>query len=210
MNAMQTPRFLASALVALWLDGLRRLGGQGAKRLRARDIPALLDREDVLIIDTETTGVGRRAEVIEIVAIDTTGALRLSALSLPVGPIAHESAEIHGLSLDTLRAEGARPWTEIEEALAAVLRGARCALAWRANFDARVLGQTAAVHNLAPAPIEWADVRPAYVDAQPGGRHSLADAMRREGLQWEGRHHRAEADCRAVLALMRRMAEQTR
>ena len=154
--------------------------------------------------------IGRRAEVIEVVAIDTTGALRLTALSVPVGPISRESSEIHGLSPDTLRAEGARPWPEVHEELAALLRNTRCALAWRADFDARVLGQSAAVHNLALAPIEWADVRPAYVDARPGGRHSLADAVRREGLQWEGRHHRAEADCRAVLALMRRMAEEQR
>ena len=50
--------------------------------------------------------------------------------------------------------------------LAALLRDARCVLAWRADFDARVLAQTAAVHNLALAPIKWADVRPAYVDAR--------------------------------------------
>ena len=96
VNYMHTPRFLASALVALWLGGLHRFGGRGAKRLRARDIPALLERDDTLIVDTETTGVGRGAEVIEVVAIDTTGALRLSALSLPVGPISHESWKFTG------------------------------------------------------------------------------------------------------------------
>ena len=106
---MHRPRFLARALVALWLGGLHRLGGRGAKRLRARDIPALLERDDTLIVDTETTGIGRRAEVIEVVAIDTTGALQLDALSIPVGPISHESWEIHGFSLHTLHAQGARP-----------------------------------------------------------------------------------------------------
>ena len=40
-----------------------------------------------------------------------------------------------------------------------------------------MLGQTAAVHNLALAPIEWADVRPVYVDARPKGPFSLADAI---------------------------------
>ena len=148
--------------------------------------------------------------MIEVVAIDTTGAHRLSALSIPVGPISHESWEIHGLSLHALHAQGARPWPEVHQELAAVLRRARCALAWRADFDARVLGQTAAVHNLVLPSVEWADLRPAYVDARPKGPHSLADAMRRERLAWEGRHHRAETDCRAVLALMRRMTEEAR
>ena len=207
---MYTPRFLATALIPLWLTGLHRLAGRGAKRLRARDIPALLGRDDTLIVDTETTGVGTHAEVIEVVVIDTTGALRLSALSIPVGPISHESWEIHGLSLHALYAPGACPWPEVHEELAAVLGRARRVLAWRANFDARMLSQTAAVHNLALPPVEWADVRPAYVDARPKGPPSLADAMRRERLAWEGRHHRAEADCRAVLALMRRMGEEKR
>ena len=210
LNHMHTPRFLASALVALWLGGLHRLAGRGAKRLRAREIPALLEREDTLIVDTETTGIGRGAEVIELVAIDTTGTLRLSALSIPVGPISHESWEIHGLSLEALDAQGARPWLKVHQEFAALLRDAQWVLAWRADFDARVLRQTAAAQNLELPPIEWADVRPAYVDARPRGPHSLADAMRREGLRWEGRHHRAEADCRSVLTLMRRMAEEAR
>ena len=59
-------------------------------------------------------------------------------------------------------------------------------LAWRADFDARVLAQTAAFHHRALPPVRWADVRPAYVKARPGGRHSLADAMRREGFEWGG------------------------
>ena len=73
LNDVHTPRFLASALIALWLTGLHRLAGRGAKRLRARDIPALLGRDDPLVVDTETTDVGAHAEVIEVVAIDTAG-----------------------------------------------------------------------------------------------------------------------------------------
>ena len=203
---MRLHTVLGPALVALSLSGLRRLRGRGARRLRARDIPALLGREDVLVLDTETTGLGRNAEVIEVVAIDTTGTLRSSALSFPFGPISRGSWEVHGLSAEALHAMGARPWPEVHPALVPVLREAEHVLAWRADFDARVLEQTAAFHNLALPPARWADVRPAYVDARPGGRHSLADAMRREGLAWEGRHHRAEADCRAVLAVMRAIA----
>ena len=66
-------RVLGAALVALWLEALHRLGGRRAHPLRVQDIPALLDREDVLIVDTETTGLGPRAEVIEVAAVDTTG-----------------------------------------------------------------------------------------------------------------------------------------
>ena len=197
---------IGPALVAAWLTGLHRLRRGGALRLRPRDIRALLDCRDVLVLDTETTGVGPMAEVIEVVAIDTTGALRLRTLSLPVGPISQRSRELHGLSAEALPAMGARPWAEVHPELLSTLRDAAAVLAWRADFDARVLAQTAALHHRALPPVSWADVRPAYVKARPGGRHSLADAMRCERLEWEGRHHRAEADCRAVLALMHAIA----
>ena len=205
-NEMRLHTDLGPALVAAWLTGLHRLRRGGALRPRPRDIPALLARRDVLVLDTETTGVGPAAEVIEVVALDTTGALRLSALSLPVGPISQRSRELHGLSEEALHAMGARPWAEVHPVLLSTLRDAAVVLAWRADFDARVLAQTAALHHRALPPVRWADVRPAYVKARPGGRHSLADAMRREGLAWEGRHHRAEADCRAVLAVMHAVA----
>ena len=197
---------LGAAIVSAWLSGLYRLQGRGAQRLRSRDIPELLDRRDMLVLDTETTGVGRGAEVIEVVAIDTTGALRVSALSMPSGPVSQGSWEVHGMSEASLSAMGARPWPEVHPALVSTMRTAEYVLAWRADFDARVIEQTAALHNLALPPVRWADVRPAYVEARPSGRHSLADAMRREGLEWEGRQHRAEADCRTVLAVMRAIA----
>ncbi len=34
---------------------------------------ALLDREDVLIVDTETIGISNQSEVIEVAVLDTTG-----------------------------------------------------------------------------------------------------------------------------------------
>ena len=59
-------------------EALRRLDRAG---LRSRASPLeqwaiWLDRPDVLIIDTETTGLGNKAEVIEVAVLDTTGAIR--------------------------------------------------------------------------------------------------------------------------------------
>ena len=195
-----------AALLSFGLTGLHRLRRSGARRLRARDIPALLERQDILVLDTETTGIGPYAEAIEIVAIDTTGALRLSALSTPVGRISRRSCEMHGLGKDLLHAMGAQPWPELPAEVLSVLHNAGQVLAWRADCDARFLEQTAARHGLVVPPVQWADVHPAYVDARPGGAHGLAAAMGRETLEWVGEHHRAEADCRAVLGVIRAIA----
>ncbi len=54
----------------------------------------LLNREDVLILDTETTGLNENAEIVEIV--DTTGTTRYSAPIMPKGRI--PSADIRGLT----------------------------------------------------------------------------------------------------------------
>ena len=197
---------IRSGLLSIGLTGLFRLRRKGARRLRARDIPALLDRDDVLVIDTETTGIGWDAEIIEIVAVDTTGRLRLNAVSNPVGAISQRSWEIHGLSADALHAMGAKPWPDLHAEVVSVLHNTRQVLAWRADSDARFLEQTATRHGLVLPPVQWADVHPTYVDARPGGSHSLAKAMRREALAWEGQHHRAEADCRAVVSVMRALA----
>lgn len=197
-------RLLRAGLVALTLLTTQR---RGARRLRASDIAELLDRQDILILDTETTGVGPGAEVGEVVAIDTTGALRVSELALPVGWISIDSWQVHGLTEDALHALGARPWPVVHRTVAAALRNSETVLAWNADFDARVLAQSAAIHNLSLPEVRWADIRPAYRETRPEGGHSLADAMHREKLDWTGRQHRAEADCRAVLSVMRRIAE---
>ena len=81
------------------------------------------------MLDTETTGLGRNAEVIEVVAIGTTGALRLEALSFPFGSISRGSWEVHGLSAERLHAMGARPWPEVHPALVSVLREAEHVIA---------------------------------------------------------------------------------
>ena len=197
---------IAIGAASFALTALHRLRHSAAERLRTGDVSSMLDRDDILIVDTETTGIGPHAEVIEIVAIDTTGALRLSKLSLPCGAVSTGSQRMHGLDAEALNAAGARPWPEVHGEAAAVLASAQRVLAWRADSDIRFIAQTCARHRLAPPAVRWADVRPAYVEARPGGRHGLASAMQREGLAWEGEHHRAEADCRAVLGVIRAIA----
>jgi len=169
----------------------------------------LLDRADVLIIDTETMGLGERAEVIEVAVLDTTGAVRFEALSMPVGRISTEAAAIHGLTRRRLKAEGARPWPEVHGELSPVLSGANVVIAWNAAFDRRMLDQTAARHGLGFGKLRFRDAMADYRNLRsewPGkGRHSLAAAARREAIgPYEA--HRALGDCRAVLAVIRAVA----
>ena len=180
-----------------------------AARLAARGRglwAGLLDRRDVLILETETAGLGERPEVIEVAVLDTTGAVRFEALSMPVGRISAEAAGIHGLTRRRLEADGARPWPEVHAELSPVLSGATVVLAWNAAFDRQVLEQTSARHGFEFGKPRFRDLMADYRnlrgEVRAKGLHSLSAAARREGI---GRYeaYRALGDCRAVLAVMR-------
>ena len=80
------------------------------------DWPELLDRPDVLILDSETTRLGENGEIVEIAIIDTTGEPVLDRLVLPVGRIAAGAARVHGITRDMLRAADAQPWPATQRA----------------------------------------------------------------------------------------------
>ena len=170
------------------------------------DVRDLLDRDDVLLVDTETTGLGDKAEVIEIAAIDSVGNLRLSVLSMPEGRISSGASRVNGLTRKKLKAECARPWPELHEQVKSVLESVSIVVAWNAPVDVRMLNQTTDRHGLSNIRVEIADLLPAYRRFRPDGRHRLVDAVKREGAKWSGESHRAEADCRAMLAVLREIA----
>ena len=69
-------------------------GKQRAPKRNTADWPALLDRDDVLVVDVETTGVGQRAEVVEVGIVDTTGKVRLHVLSMPQSRMPREASDV--------------------------------------------------------------------------------------------------------------------
>ncbi len=199
--------FLLVIVVSAWVRHARqKTNRQQINEGASTSVSDLLDRDDVLLVDTETTGLGETAEVIEIAAIDTLGNLRLSVLSMPEGRISSGASKVNGLTRRKLESEGAKPWPEIHEKVKSELESASVVLAWNAPFDVRMLNQTIERHELSDIQVEIADLLPAYRRFRPDGRHRLVDAVKREGAKWSGDGHRAEADCRAMLAVLREIA----
>lgn len=174
---------------------------------RLPDWRGLLDRPDVLVLDTETTGFGGHAEVIEVAAIATTGALAFEALALPQGDISSGATRCHGLTPAKLEA-AARPWPRLWAQLAPILAGASAVLAWNASFDRQMLCQTNRRHGLPMPALAWRDLLADYRALRPGGSHGLQEAARREGVT-VATAHRARADCATALAVMRALARET-
>jgi len=103
---------------------------------------------NALILDTETTGLGDDAEVVELTVIDCAGAVLLDTLVRPSGPVPAEAAAIHGIT-DAMLAE-APTWSEIHARFCDLVEG-RQVVIYNHEFDVRVIGQTARRYGL-PAP----------------------------------------------------------
>ena len=174
------------------------------KKRNTADWPDLLDREDVLVVDVETTGVGGRAEVVEVGIIDTTGAERLHVLSMPRGRMQGGAADKHGLTRDVLRKRDAQPWPDVHDAVVEAVDGAAVVLAWNATFDERLLRQTAERHGLEFPDLPWRDAQADY-----GGRKALVVAAVDSGLTVADAHG-ALVDARMTLEIMRAAGKRKR
>jgi DNA polymerase III epsilon subunit-like protein len=139
--------------------------------------------EQPLFLDTETTGTGPRAEIIEVALIDAEGGVLLNTLVRPTRPIPADAAAIHGISNNLVG--DAPAWAEVWPELQRLTSG-RLVGIYNAEFDVRLLRQTHAAHRLAGAAdlrafcimllyAEYRGQRGAY-----GGYrwHKLADAGR--------------------------------
>ena len=147
-----------AAVVLLAAAGLlvfarrRRPGGAEAFR-------RWCETDDWVVLDTETTRTGRRAEIIQIAVIDAGGRTLIDQTVDPAEPIKEKSREVHDIQdADVQRAPA---WPEVHDRVAEVLNG-RTVLAYNAPFDARVLRQTARRYRLSLPPIHWSCVMRAY------------------------------------------------
>lgn len=181
--------------------------------------PSLLDRDDILILDTETTGFKADSEVLQVSVIDTRGEKRFDEYVLPLKPIPRESIKIHGLNEKKLREFDARPWKEYHERFTELTtRSAQCVLVYNLDFDTRLLRQTCNMqipqatfvqYNGRCVMKEYASYRKVANNWGSGWKwHKLADAVKYEGARNQPDIHNSLNDCEIVLDLIRIVANQ--
>ncbi len=165
----------------------------------------------MLILDTETTGLDRHAEVIEVAIINTRGEQVLHELALPLGDIPGSAARIHGLTLAKLQQLGASAWTDVHRLLTPTLRAAALVLVYNAPYDKRLLQQTSDLHALRLPTVAWRCAMRDYAAWHRATRgatsgYGLEQAFTRECGTDFSQEHRALSDCQMVLALMQSVA----
>ena len=96
---------------------------------------SLLNRADVLIVDTETTGL-YWPEIVDIAIIETRGYRRMNRLVLPEKmEIETDAIGVHRIRMDKLREEGTPKFSAMAPRLQQIVGGATDILIYNADFD---------------------------------------------------------------------------
>jgi len=171
---------------------------------------------DILVIDTETTGLGDDAEIIEIGIINGSGETVMNTLVKPTISIPAEATAIHGITDNDLL--NAPMFSDVIEELEGLIQG-KILLIYNADYDLRLLRQSARKSkvrmNLEPASVRCIMLEYAKYFGEWNKRHqswkwqTLANAARRTGYQpAQGMlPHRAIADCVAALHVYQHLPE---
>lgn len=168
---------------------------------------------NMLIVDTETTGLSGRVIEIAVVALD--GTPLLNTLVRATVPIEEGAHCVHGLSDADL--VDAPTWPEVLALLGPVLQGRFC-LAYNADFDRRACAASNAAHGLSNPlsdPQYWACAMTAYapIGWDWSDRHqewrwtSLRNACLQQATLPEADTHRALGGAQALARLVSKLAQ---
>ncbi|MGL4611475.1 MAG: 3'-5' exonuclease [Trueperaceae bacterium] len=165
---------------------------------------SLLERDDVLILDTETNGIAGVSEIIEVSVINTKGDILLDTLLEPKHMTMNPFAQrVHGIHLDML--QDAPTWPDILPELAA-LADRRTVLAWNAPFDAGMVKQTSSIWGLEQPTWLFICAMRLYAKKRGIKNRGLHKAVLDEGLAHLlelHSSHRALGDVHFVLEVLR-------
>lgn len=179
--------------------------------------------QNPLFLDTETTGLDDRAEIIEIAILNLDGKPLVNTLIRPLGRITEDAYAVHGINHATVARSPIfrHVWPQIKQTLEH-----RVVFVWNHPFDFRLLGQTIhktgdgladtlpQIHALDTArPVcakrlyaqffgEW------NTDRQEYRGQNLDKAAFCCGVNLPERIHRAAADAELMRQVVLHMAEQ--
>ncbi len=140
-------------------------------------------------MDTETTGLSGRDEIVQVAVIDSLGEVLLHSLVRPTRPIPAEVVRIHGITDADVR--DAPTGAEVLRELAPLL-ASRLVCAYNADFDLRLLAQTARAWRVRLRPPASACVMKLYAE------HAGVWDSRHRSYRWHSLT-RAAQDCRLGL-----------
>ncbi|MBE2223142.1 MAG: 3'-5' exonuclease [Anaerolineae bacterium] len=170
-------------------------------------------KHDFIILDTETTGLGRLDQVCQIGIIDKRGGLLMDTMVKPTVPISSGASRVHGLT-DELVARSLT-FAEIYDDVFNIISG-QWVYVYNASFDKARIQASCAAHGLEDITkaCKWVDVMKPYAEfygdwsswRQSFTWQSLSNACGQQGIGVVGAHD-AVGDCLMTLMLMRKLGK---
>ncbi len=164
------------------------------------------------VLDTETTGLGERDEIVQIAVVDGQGNAVIDQLIKPSIPIPPGAARIHGITdADVINSP---IFSSLYIRLSSLLAG-QTVIAYNMDFDWRLLQQTVARYRLPDIRIGKRDCamkQYAKFNGKRNGQgrgyvwHKLTSAVAQESISL-GKAHDAMGDAMMTLDLVRAMAD---
>lgn len=184
------------------------------RRIAVKEARELL-ASDFVVIDTETTGLGADAEIVEISIINPDGTDLFTSLVRPIRPIPADVVAIHGITNGMVC--NAPSWKDIHDCVMHLFSGRRVAI-YNSEYDLRMIrqcSQFAGCHL--PAHLERQSKCVMQIYSKYVGEwshkygnwkwHKLSQAARDCGVSSSGAH-RALADTRMALGVLKHVAQQ--
>jgi DNA polymerase III subunit epsilon len=159
----------------------------------------------VVYLDTETTGFGKRAEIVDIAVVDGEGQVLFDSLVRPTRRIPAEVIAIHGITNADVK--DAPEWCDLYDEVREVLAGRRIVV-YNVVFDRQMVTQACEQYALEAPEADWECAMKRYAGFHgswdPGKRWYRFQKLERAVLAFgaEPGGHRAAADalaCRAVV-----------
>lgn len=165
---------------------------------------------DYLVLDTETTGLDGRAEVIEIAIVKPDGYVLLDTRIKPRFPIPAEATAIHGITNEDV--QRLPEWRMVFYEVRHLLEGQNI-ICYNVDYDRRILQQTGRLRGKPDIEADWFCAMKAFAElyGEPGrssGQYrwkKLIHAAGYYGIDDDGAHS-ALADTLMTLAVAQKMA----
>lgn len=166
-------------------------------------------KDNALAFDTETTGLGDKDQIIELALVNRWGITVFVYQFKPTVPINPKAQAVHGISEADLK--NCPTFEEMAPVFLTLLKK-RPLIIFNAEFDLRILKQTCEAFDIEldldaiKAHCAMKLAADYYGATNRRGTISLANAMDRANVEWEGQAHSAEADALGTMNLVKVMA----
>jgi DNA polymerase III epsilon subunit-like protein/transposase-like protein len=169
--------------------------------------PKYLKNLETIYLDTETTGVTLKDQIIEIAIVDDAGETLLNSLVRGTCPVHKDANKLHGLTLKKVAKSPSLK--DLEDAIINIVRG-KHAVTYNLEFDLRFLTPRikSAIQYASCCMRAYAEYRNELTEYDTYRWFSLNEASVHLNYEWEGTCHRALPDalaCRAVWRKIKRL-----